>query len=141
MEKNFKYKTKQRMKILEHLKNKQEHVTAENIIEHFKNEGSPIGKSTVYRCLDSLVEENIIRKYISSERSSACFQYIKNNEKCNNHYHMKCTKCGNLFHLNCDEIFELQQHIFKEHNFKIDICKTILYGTCENCLMQEQNMG
>lgn len=136
MENNFKYKTRQRIKILEFLKNNKEHVTAENIISYFKNQGCPIGKSTVYRCLDGLVEENIVRKYISSERSSACFQYIENNEKCNTHYHMKCIKCGNLFHLDCDEIFDLQKHILKEHNFKIDICKTVLYGTCQKCLLQ-----
>ena len=79
MEKIFKYKTKQRENILNYLKqNKQNHITADQIIEHFKSTGTPIGKSTVYRYLDNLVTENIIRKYISQERGSACFQYIDN---------------------------------------------------------------
>ena len=136
MENNFKYKTKQRTKIIEFLKKNKNHVTAEQIIEYFKNEGCPIGKSTVYRCLDNLVEENIVRKYINSEGSSACFQYIENSNECSTHYHMKCIKCGDLFHLDCDEMITLQQHILKEHNFKIDICKTILYGTCKKCLFE-----
>lgn len=135
MKKILKYKTKQRENLLNYLKqNKKEHITAEQIIKHFKSIGNPIGKSTVYRYLDSLVCENIIRKYINQERGSACFQYIENNETCTNHYHMKCTKCGDLIHLNCEEISELQNHIFKEHGFELDICKTVLYGTCSKCL-------
>ena len=135
MEKKFKYKTKQREHILNYLKtNEKNHVTAEEIIEYFKSIENPIGKSTVYRYLDNLVAENIIRKYISQERGSACFQYIKNQESCNNHYHMKCIKCGALLHLECNEITDLQNHILQNHNFKLDICKTVLYGTCNNCL-------
>lgn len=135
MEKIFKYKTKQRENILNYLKKHvEEHTTAEEIIEHFKKVGNPIGKSTVYRSLDNLVEENIVRKYISQERACACFQYIENQEECSNHYHMKCIKCGNLFHLDCDEISKIESHILKNHKFKLDICRTVLYGTCENCL-------
>ena len=100
---------------------------------------TPIGKSTVYRYLDNLVQENIIRKYVSSESGvAACFQYINNQIECNNHYHLKCTKCGNLLHLNCNEINELSNHIFEEHKFKLDTCKTVLYGTCEICLSKEE---
>ena len=135
MEKTAKYKTKQRQNILNYLKeNVQEHITAEEIIDHFKKQEKPISKSTVYRYLDNLVAENIIRKYISQERSCACFQYIENQESCNKHYHMKCIKCGDLFHLDCEEISKLEEHIFKNHNFKLDICKTVLYGTCKKCL-------
>ncbi len=130
-----KYKTKQRDSIIEYLKiNKDKHITADAIIEHFKNTGSPIGKSTVYRCLDSLVSENLVRKYVISEKEGSCFQYIENQKHCANHYHMKCTECGKIFHLECDEIEELQDHILKSHKFKIDICKTVLYGLCSECL-------
>lgn len=130
------YKTKQRSNIIDFLKqNNDKHITADEIIEHFKSIKEPIGKATVYRCLDNLVEENIIRRYAISERgTAACYQYINENNECKEHYHMKCTKCGKLIHLNCNEIKELSEHIYKEHKFRLDECKTILYGTCENCL-------
>lgn len=130
------YKTKQRAAILEYLKeNIDEHITADRIIDYFKQIDNPIGKSTVYRTLDTLVQENVIRKYALTDRSeAACFQYMGENASCNEHYHMKCTKCGMLIHLDCDEIKELSEHIFKEHKFRLDTCKTILYGLCENCL-------
>ena len=135
MEKKVKYKTKQQEYIVEYLKeNSDKHITAEEIIKHFKLINSPIGKSTVYRCLDRLLEENVVRKYVISEREGSCYQYIGEEKSCNNHYHMKCTKCGKLYHLECDEVKELQEHILKHHNFKIDICKTVLYGLCSNCM-------
>lgn len=130
------YKTKQRSAILEYLRaNVGEHITADNIIEYFKINGNPIGKSTVYRYLDSLVQENVIRKYATSERGdSACYQYVEENNSCGTHFHMKCLKCGALIHLDCHEVEELSEHILKEHNFRLDVFKTILYGTCENCM-------
>ena len=135
MEKIFKYKTKQRARILEYLKNNsKQHITADEIINYFKKTENPIGKSTIYRCIDNLIEENVIRKYINEEGKSACFQYIDNQEDCANHYHMKCIKCGNLLHLDCHEINSIQEHILKNHNFKIDVCKTILYGNCDKCM-------
>lgn len=135
MEKKLGYKTKQRECIIEFLKeNNDKHITADEIIEHFKSIGNPIGKSTVYRCLDKLLAENVVRKYVISERDGSCFQYIDKHDECINHYHMKCNKCGKLYHLECDEVNELQNHILKHHNFKIDICKTVLYGLCEDCM-------
>lgn len=135
MERNLKYKTKQRAKIIDFLKeNKEVHLTADDIINHFKNEEKPISKATVYRALESLLNENIIRKYVLQDKSSACYQFVESPNECQNHYHMKCLKCGNLVHLECEEINELQNHILKYHNFKIDLCSTVLYGNCENCL-------
>ena len=130
------YKTKQRAFILDFLKtHNDEHIPADMIIAHFKEIENPIGKSTVYRYLDNLVEENIVRKYAAAERGdSACYQFIDESHECNNHFHMKCSKCGTLIHLDCDEINELRDHIYKEHRFKLDICKTVLYGTCEKCM-------
>lgn len=134
-----KYKTKQRNSIIEYLKiNKDKHITADKIIEHFKATENPIGKSTVYRCLDNLVSENVLRKYVISERDGACFQYVENHDNCVNHYHMKCTECGKLLHLECNEITELQEHILNQHNFKIDICKTVLYGLCSDCMNRKE---
>ena len=56
------YKTKQRARILEYLKdNKDKHITADTIIEHFKSTGNPIGKATVYRYLDRYRYNGFIR--------------------------------------------------------------------------------
>lgn len=128
-----KYNTKQREKILLYLKeNKDSNITAEEILAHFKMIGENIGKSTVYRFLNSLVEENIIKKYMVDNRNCSCYQYIEE-QHCDEHYHLKCEKCNKIIHLECEEFKEIQKHISEEHDFELDSIKTVLYGVCKEC--------
>lgn len=129
------YRTKQKEMLLEYLRSAEgEHVTAGDVCEYFKSKGLPIGQSTVYRRLESLVDEGIIKKYTIDNQASACFEYI--GDECHhegNCYHLKCENCGKLFHLHCDEIDMLQDHIGKEHEFTLDPVRTVFYGTCKDC--------
>ena len=132
-----KYKTKQKEILLGYLKSVAgEHITANDVCEYLKQQGSSIGKSTVYRQLESLVEEGVIKKYIIDVNSPACFEYVgegecEEPETC---FHCKCEKCGKLIHMHCDELNEIQFHLYAEHMFKLDPTRTVLYGFCEQCV-------
>lgn len=127
------YKTKQREIILKFLQeNSNTHINADELSEHLKANGNPVGKSTIYRYLDRLCSENIVRKFISPDGKSSCYQLIQNSA-CHYHYHFKCLSCGKLFHIQCDELSNVSEHILKEHHFKIDLSQTIIYGYCEQC--------
>lgn len=127
------YKTKQREFILDFLmENSEVHLTADDILTALKKDNVSVGKSTVYRYLDKLVEEGTVRKYIGEEGVSACYQYSAS-KKCVNHFHLKCVRCNKLFHLECEYLDEIEQHILKHHKFNIDNSKTVFYGICENC--------
>ena len=127
------YNTKQRERILEYLKeNKETNTTAEDILNYFKNTSEPIGKATVYRFLNNLTQEGIIKKYMLENRNCSFYQYV-GGKHCEEHYHLKCEKCDQIIHLECEEIESIQNHIFKEHNSKLDKNKTILYGICDKC--------
>lgn len=128
-----KYNTKQREKILEYLKeNKDSNITAKEILKHFKNNEDNIGKATVYRYLNELVKQNVIKKYNLENRNCSCFQYVEE-KHCEEHYHLKCEKCNKIIHLECDEIKEIQNHLQKEHKFQLNSGKTVLYGICDKC--------
>ena len=128
-----KYNTKQRERILEYLKkNKHVNTTVDDILTYFKSSNEPIGKATVYRYLNNLVDESIVKKYMLEDKNCSCYQYIEG-KHCEEHYHLKCEKCDKIIHLECEEIEEIQKHISKEHNFQLDKNKTILYGLCGNC--------
>lgn len=137
MNERSKYKTKQREILLDYLMSKQGvHVTAGDICEHFKAQGSSIGQSTVYRQLENLVEEGIINKYTIDAGSPACFEYVSSDshedaEVC---FHCKCEKCGKLIHLHCDELEDIQLHLFDAHRFKMDPIRTVFYGCCDQCI-------
>ncbi len=137
MNSRLKYKTKQKDILIEYFKaNPGVHITAGDVCEYFKNKGASIGKSTIYRQLENLVEEGIINKYIVDVNSPACFEYMVDDSHveavvC---FHCKCEKCGKLIHLHCDELEEIQHHLFDKHNFKIDSTRTVIYGICEKCM-------
>lgn len=97
-----------------------------------------IGKATVYRQLERLVEEGFADKYIIDQNTPACFEYIDHNE-CGEGIcvHGKCLKCGRLFHLHCDELLELREHLEEHHGFTPDFHHTVIYGLCEDCAKRD----
>ena len=130
------YKTKQREALLDYLQTVPEHhITAGDICAHFAALGAPIGTSTVYRQLESLVDEGLVNKYIIDSTSPACFQYVgeeshSGEEAC---FHCKCEKCGRLIHLRCEELTGLGEHLALRHGFSLNPMRTVFYGVCSDC--------
>lgn len=126
------YHTRQRERILSYLKEQRDrHLSAEEILEH-----CGIGKSTVYRCLEKLAAEGMVRKYHLAGGSGACWQYAVS-EGCAEHFHLKCVGCGGLVHLQCGTMDGVSAHIEREHGFLVDHTKTVLYGLCPACRKKE----
>lgn len=128
------YNTKQRTQVLDCLiSNSEKHMTADEIVRRLEEQGVNVGKTTVYRTLEKLVTEGRVRKYISEEGKSACFQYVDDKGHCEQHFHLKCVECGKLIHLKCEHLTQLENHVFEHHRFRVDNTKTVLYGVCEEC--------
>ena len=133
------YNTRQRDMILDFLKDSEgEHVTADEILNYFEEKGTPVGKATVYRYLDLLEKQEIVRRYQIDGRRKCCYQYIKDIEHCKHHYHLKCVKCEKLFHITCEELDHVSEHMIREHGFLVDESRTVYYGICEECRKKEQ---
>lgn len=134
MARSSNYNTKQKERILSLLReNSSRHLAAGEISHYLQNQGTPVGIATIYRCLDVLTEEGIVRKYTIDNKTGACYQYIGEENKCKEHFHLKCVKCEKLFHVECDYLSELAGHILSHHGFYIDHTKTVLYGCCKDC--------
>ena len=74
------------------------HVTANEVYEFIKEAYPTIGKGTVYRNLDILVEEGALRKVEVPDGSNRFDFTLKN------HYHVRCIKCGEIFDVDMDQI-------------------------------------
>lgn len=128
------YKTRQRDELRNYLQSiPGQHITAADICEYFKNSGKPMGMATVYRQLESLVDQGIVTKYNIDAGSPACFEYMGSHLSEDTCYHCKCQVCGKLIHMHCDELSELQKHILEHHDFAIDPLRTVFFGTCREC--------
>ena len=116
------YNTKQKEILLKFLReNSSEHITVQKIYNFMNNAGTPMGTATIYRQLDKLVEQGLVRKYLLDGRSGE-------------HYHLKCTSCGKLIHLDCNFLNDISKHILEHHGFIVDNSKTVFYGQCSECL-------
>ena len=106
------YHTKQKERILDLLKTcAGEHLTVSDLGKQLEENGTPVGTATIYRYLEQLTEEGVLRKYILDGKSSACYQYLGEHATCQEHFHLKCLSCGTLFHVQCTFLDEMQAHI------------------------------
>lgn len=130
------YNTKQKSEILDFLiKNKGKHYTIDEIVSKMSENGTAIGKTTVYRYMEKLTDELCVRKYEISKNDAACYEYIGEveNNVCTSHYHLKCTECNKLFHISCHILNSINEHILNDHSFIVDNTKTVFYGICKSC--------
>lgn len=130
------YQTKQRSDLLEYLEMMRGvHLTAAQIKAHFSEMGSTIGMATVYRHMDKLEQEGLVRKYTLGSGDSACYEYVGQGESqdCASHFHCKCEQCGTLIHMECEELQSIQSHLMEHHGFKWNAGKTVFYGICDQC--------
>ena len=114
--------SKQRQKILEIINNSCNHPTAYMIYEEVKKEIADISLGTVYRNLNSLVENNIIKK-ISLETD----RFDKNTDHC----HLCCIKCNKIIDIG---LLNIDKMIMDNYNFKVLNNDVVLKGICYECM-------
>ena len=103
------------------------HVTANEVYEFIKESYHTIGKGTVYRNLDILVEEGALRKVEVSEGPNRFDFTLKN------HYHVRCVKCGEVSDVDMDEIPDLMKKIHDTHGIEFLGYDISFKGICQKC--------
>lgn len=130
-----KYNTRAINEIEEYMFSRQgEHLTISQIYDHFVDSGSPIGKTTIYRKMEALIDAGLVKKHIIDKNNSAYFEFVGNDcSEDDTSYHLMCEKCGKIIHFHCTEATTLWKHLSEEHNFQIDTQRVVLYGICDVC--------
>ena len=103
------------------------HVTANEVYEFIKESYPTIGKGTVYRNLDILVEKGALRKVEVSEGPNRFDFTLKN------HYHVRCVKCGEVSDVDMDEIPDLMRKIHDTHGIEFLDYDISFKGICPKC--------
>lgn len=131
-----KYQTKQRSLVVDYLEGRKgQHLTAKAVVSGLEESGVCIGAATVYRQLDRLVDEGLMRKYFIGEGEAACFEYVGPDHGCanDNCFHCLCTACGRLVHVECRDLAQVGGHLLSHHGFAINPLRTVFYGLCSDC--------
>ena len=93
------------------------HVTANEVYEFIKETYPTIGKGTVYRNLDILVEEGALRK-VEVLNGPNRFDFIK---------------CGEVFDVDMDQIPDLLERIHNTHGIEFVDYDISFKGICPKC--------
>ena len=124
--------SKQRELILNSLRNRKDHPTAEKLYLDLKNEMPELGIATVYRNLSDLCEEG---KIIRIKTASGPDKFDGNTMP---HIHFECKECGDIIDI---VLFENQVKpldndlkIFaKQINAEVEDSEITITGLCKKC--------
>lgn len=131
MNRSAPYRTKQRAELTAYLKSVPGvQVTVHEMVAHFAAAGRAIGTATIYRHLERMVADGVVKKYFVDGIAGACYEYVGTDDRC---YHLKCERCGRLVPFHCTELEQVQEHLSARHGFAIDTPKTVFYGICNRC--------
>ncbi len=128
-----KYKTAQKQAIYNYLlENSEKYFTIDETLLYLQERGISVGRTTIYRFFKFLLEEGVIQAYRSNKNELTCYKLI--DTKHEEQVHFKCDSCDKLIHLDCANYSQFVEHVNTKHNMIVNNIKTVLYGTCSECL-------
>lgn len=118
--------SRQRQLILEAVKKRHDHPTADQIYLDVRSEDSHISRGTVYRNLALLSASG----QISNVKVPAADRFDFRPDR---HYHLFCTGCGRVFDAPISYHDEYDALVAEETGFQISRHRTVFEGLCPDC--------
>ena len=122
--------SRQRQMVLDVVKNRTKHPTADKVYEILKKDHPEISLGTVYRNLNSLVEAGMVRRVSIPGRAdrfdhTLCW-----------HSHLYCTACGGVVDADVDEK-QVMRLVRRQKDVVVQDCAVVLFGLCEACAKKQ----
>ena len=107
--------TEQRKSIWDEITSSDDHREAEDIFLALRKKNINVSRATVYRTIDVLFKNNLVRKLDIGDAPS------KYENKINSHHHdhMICLETGDIIEFYNEELENLQDEIAKKHGYKV----------------------
>jgi Fe2+ or Zn2+ uptake regulation protein len=118
--------SKQRQIILDAVRSRCDHPTADQIYLDVRAKDDKISRGTIYRNLGILSENH----EITNVKVPAADRY---DLRLDRHYHIFCTNCGKVFDAPLNYHEEYDEQIEKETGFQINRHRLIFEGLCPEC--------
>lgn len=122
--------TPQRIAILEAIYTLNNHPTVEDIVTYIRKDNPNIAKGTVYKVLDTLEENQLVKKVKTDKEVMRYDGVVKN------HHHLYCSECDLIEDYYDEELDKLLENHFKNKNiegFKLEDIVLQIRGTFEKC--------
>jgi Fur family transcriptional regulator, ferric uptake regulator len=118
-----------RDKIVEVFLREKGHISADDLFDRIRREAVGIGRATVYRTLQWMVDAGIARKVDFGEGRSR-FEPAYRHPR---HFHLICTTCHSSSEFLSSDVESLMEEIAAARNFATDRSVVQIYGTCDAC--------
>lgn len=122
--------TPQRMAVLEAIYQLKNHPTADNIIEFIRKTHPNVAVGTVYKVLETLVENGLVKR-VTTDRDFMRYDGILDK-----HHHLYCSNCDLIEDYHDPDLDELLKKYFESKNipgFKIEEFVLQIKGTFNKC--------
>lgn len=119
-------RTKQRELILENLRGRCDHPTAEEVHRSLREECPGLSLATVYRNLNHFCEKGLVLRLPAAGRD-------RFDGNIRPHGHLYCENCGQLFDLHSDAVETFFGKVEQEYGCEVRQGAITLLGTCERC--------
>ena len=107
--------TDQRQAIWDEIQNSNEHRDAEDIYLELKERNVKVSRATVYRTIDVLVKNRLVRKMDVGDGRSLYEPRLDDEH----HDHMICIDTGDIIEFYNKELEDLQDTIAKKHGYEV----------------------
>tara|TARA_B100001564_G_scaffold32374_1_gene23686 strand:- start:870 stop:1286 length:417 start_codon:yes stop_codon:yes gene_type:complete len=107
--------TNQRQAVWDEIKSSDDHRDAEQIYSALRNNNLNVSRATVYRTIDVLVKNRLVRKMDVGDGRSLYEPRLDDEH----HDHMICLDTGDIIEFYNEELEDLQDKIAKKHGYKV----------------------
>ena len=107
--------TSQRQAVWDEIKKSEEHRDAEDIYLELKSNNHNVSRATVYRTIDVLVKNQMVRKMDLGDGRNLFEPRIDDEH----HDHMICLDTGKIIEFFDEELEDLQDKIAEKHGYKV----------------------
>lgn len=122
--------TRQRQVVLDVVRSRCDHPTAEQIYQAVALQDPKISRGTVYRNLAVLVQNGDV---LQIEAPAANHYDLR----CDPHHHLICMRCGCVVDVDVEYHPELDDAVARATGYTIAGHQTLFQGVCPNCIAAE----
>lgn len=120
--------THQRLLVAETLARAGRQLTASEIYERVRDAQPSLGRATVFRTVERLVEAGVARRL---ELDGHVYAYIACQP--DHHHHLSCTSCGRVEEIPEQWVQSIATRATADLGFEIDDARLDFYGRCSAC--------
>lgn len=120
--------TPQRATVLAALERSRRLLTAAELVDALRRDHPSLGRATVFRTLDALVDAGLAQRF---EREGHVYAYAACSER--HHHHLVCTVCGGITEVEEAVVRSLVAGLRECHRFTVAHATLDFYGTCAGC--------